>query len=118
LLKGDIITLPPHGEQSWLDSAGNPHSDQLHLVERNRRLNEKTLRYKVTVDDPKAYTRPWSTSHIYRVNPGTEIMEYWCTETKSRETYGRKIDSAQKGFPSVLAAPALRRSWLLVNGEI
>jgi hypothetical protein len=36
-------------EQSWLDSAGHPHGDQLHLVERYRRLNEKTMRYTVTI---------------------------------------------------------------------
>jgi hypothetical protein len=69
-------------EQSWLDSAGHPHSDQLHLLERYRRLNANTMRYTVTIEDPKAYTRPWSTSYIYRVNPGTEIMEYWCTENE------------------------------------
>ena len=69
-------------EQSWLDSAGHPHSDQLHLLERYRRLNANTMRYTVTIEDPKAYARPWSTSYIYRVNPGTEIMEYWCTENE------------------------------------
>lgn len=69
-------------EQSWLDSAGHPHSEQLHLLERYRRLNVNTMRYTVTIEDPKAYTHPWSTSYIYRVNPGTEIMEYWCTENE------------------------------------
>jgi hypothetical protein len=69
-------------EQSWLDSSGHPHSHQLHLLERYRRLNENTLRYTVTVENPKAYTRPWSTSYIYRVSPGTELMEYWCTENE------------------------------------
>ena len=38
--------------------------------------------YTVTIEDPKAYTHPWSTSYIYGVNPGTEIMEYWCTENE------------------------------------
>jgi hypothetical protein len=69
-------------EQSWLDSSGHPHSDQLHLLERYRRLNENTLRYTVTVEDPKAYARPWTTSYIYRVRPGTDLMEYWCTENE------------------------------------
>ena len=69
-------------EQSWLDSTGHPHSDQLHLVERYRRLNANTMRFTVTIEDAKAYTRPWSTSYIYRVNPGVEIMEYWCTENE------------------------------------
>ena len=40
------------------------------------------MRYTVTVEDPKAYTRPWTTSYIYRMRPGVEIMEYWCTENE------------------------------------
>ena len=69
-------------QQSWLDSAGHPHSEQLHLTETYRRLNSNTMRYTVTIDDPKAYTRPWTTSYIYRMRPGVEIMEYWCTENE------------------------------------
>ena len=42
-------------EQSWLDSVGHPRSDQPHLVERYRLLNENKLRLTVTIDDPKAY---------------------------------------------------------------
>ena len=69
-------------QQSWLDSAGHPHSEQLHLTETYRRLNSNTMRYTVTIEDPKAYTRPWTTSYIYRMRPGVEIMEYWCTENE------------------------------------
>ncbi len=69
-------------EQSWLDSSGHPHSEKLHLVERYRRLNANTMRFTVTIEDPVAYTQPWSTSYIYRVQPGVEIMEYWCTENE------------------------------------
>lgn len=74
-------------EQSWLDSAGHPHSEQLHLVEHYRRLNKDTMRFTVTIEDPKAYTQPWTTAYIYRVRPGTEIMEYWCTENEKDSTH-------------------------------
>ena len=69
-------------QESWLDSSGHPHSEQLHLVERYRRLNRTVMRYTVTVEDPKAYTEPWTTSYIYRIRPGMQIMEYWCTENE------------------------------------
>ena len=36
----------------------------------------------MTIDDPKTYTRPWTTSHNYRMRPGMELMEYWCTENE------------------------------------
>lgn len=44
------------------DSAGRPHSEPLHWVERYRRLNANTLRLTVTIDDLKAYTRTWNIS--------------------------------------------------------
>jgi hypothetical protein len=46
-------------ERTWLDNAGNPHSDQLRVEERWHRLSEKKLELTVTLDDPKTYTRPW-----------------------------------------------------------
>jgi hypothetical protein len=36
----------------------------------------------VTIEDPKAYTKPWSTSYIYQQRPNVQIMEYWCTENE------------------------------------
>jgi hypothetical protein len=46
-------------ERTWLDNAGNPHSDQLRVEERWQRLSRNRLQLTVTLDDPKAYTRPW-----------------------------------------------------------
>ena len=46
-------------ERTWLDNAGNPHSNEMHVEERYHRVNEATLELTVTIDDPKAYTRPW-----------------------------------------------------------
>jgi hypothetical protein len=46
-------------ERTWLDNAGNPHSDQLRVEERWHRVSENRLELTVTIDDPKTYTRPW-----------------------------------------------------------
>ena len=46
-------------ERTWLDNAGNPHSDQLRVEERWHRPSKNRLELTVTLDDPKAYTRPW-----------------------------------------------------------
>jgi hypothetical protein len=85
-------------EQNWLDSAGHPHSDQLHLVERYRRLNANTLRFTVTIEDPKAHTRPWSTSLHLSCESGRGdhgILVHG--ERKRRDTYGRQIEFALRG---------------------
>jgi hypothetical protein len=46
-------------ERTWLDNAGNPHSNQLRVEERWHRISEKRLELTVTLDDPMAYSKPW-----------------------------------------------------------
>src|SRR5689334_9570756 len=46
-------------ERTWLDNAGNPHSDQLRVEERYHRVDRNTIELTVTIDDPKTYTSPW-----------------------------------------------------------
>jgi hypothetical protein len=68
-------------ERTWLDTAGHEHSDQLHLVERFQKVDNNTLKWTVTFEDPKFYTEPWSvTLPITRQN--TEIMSYSCEENE------------------------------------
>lgn len=44
---------------SWLDPIGHPHTEDLHMIERIRRTDPETLVFHFTIDDPKAYTKPW-----------------------------------------------------------
>jgi hypothetical protein len=80
--EGDTLVVDVVGfnEATWLDQAGHPHTDALHVVERIRRLDEITLRYEATLDDPKAYTKPWTTSYTIPWAPGVEPYEYICQE--------------------------------------
>jgi hypothetical protein len=82
--EGDTLMVDVIGfnDKTWLDSSGYPHGEKLHLVERFRKTDPRTLRYEVTVEDPEYYTRPWTTAWIYRLSPTTEIMEYFCTENE------------------------------------
>jgi hypothetical protein len=75
-----VVDVTNFNDKTWLDSAGHPHSDRLHITERYTRTEPDTLMYEVTIDDPVAYTRPWTTTYRYRTNGSLEIMEYWCTE--------------------------------------
>ncbi len=59
-------------DKSWLDTAGHPHSDALHVVERIRRVDHDTLENTLTFDDPKTYTRPWSSTIIYKLRSGAD----------------------------------------------
>jgi hypothetical protein len=65
-------------ERTWLDNAGNPHSDDLKVEERYHRVSRDVLELTVTLDDPKAYTMPWMARDklpLRLMPPGTDLME-------------------------------------------
>jgi hypothetical protein len=80
--EGDTLVVDAVGfnDRTWLDQEGHPHTEALHTVERYTRIDEMTLRYQVTIDDPKAYTRPWTTGFTIPWVPGAELFEYICQE--------------------------------------
>jgi hypothetical protein len=59
---------------------GIPQSQKLHLVERFTRVDESTIHYEVTVDDPDVYTRPWKVAMPLTRDPEYQIYEYACHE--------------------------------------
>ena len=80
---GDTFVVDTIGinEQTWMDNAGRPHSDALHTVERYRRGAFGTMDVTLTIDDPKAYTRPWTVNDSpSRLVVGQDLLEYVCAE--------------------------------------
>ena len=59
--EGDEFVVDSYGfdARTWLDQYGYPHSDQMKLQERYRRIDHDTIEMTVIVDDPKTYTKPW-----------------------------------------------------------
>ena len=80
--EGDALIVDSIGfnEKFWIDREGEPHTNQLHLIERFSRPNFNTLQYEVTVDDPGAYTAPWTGGFLLRWSPNTELFEYICQD--------------------------------------
>jgi hypothetical protein len=66
----------------WLDVNGSPYTDQLKMTERFRRPNFGTLEIDVTIDDPKAYTKPFSVRVNHRIMVDQEMMEFICNENE------------------------------------
>lgn len=79
---GDTLVIDTLGfnERFWFANGGLPHTESLHLTERLSRPDFNTLKYEVTVNDPGAYTRPWSGSLTLEWVPDQEIAEYFCDE--------------------------------------
>ena len=81
--EGDTLVVDTVGfnERFWFDRSGNPHTNQLHTLERLTRLDLDTLRYELTIDDPGAYTAPF-TGHVDLIREdGTELFEYVCQQS-------------------------------------
>jgi hypothetical protein len=80
--EGDTLVIDTTGfnEGFWLDRAGLPHTEQLHTLERLTRTDSLTIKYELTIDDPGAYTRPWSGGMNLRWEAGTELFEYVCQQ--------------------------------------
>jgi len=76
--EGDTLVVDTAGinDKSWLDDAGTPHSSELHVVERYRRVAPDTLEVNFQFDDPKTFTKPWGGKKIYRLVPNGEIHEH------------------------------------------
>jgi len=80
-----------HAADAWLDQMGSPYTDALQLTERFRRVNFGNMEIDVTIDDPKAYTRPFTVRVEHRiVADGWEMTEFICHENqKFLELTGR-----------------------------
>jgi uncharacterized protein DUF6152 len=80
--QGDTLVVDSVGfnERFWLTSGGLPHTEGLHLVERFSRPTLGTLKYDVTVDDPRTYTRTWTGGWTLQWVPDRDIEEYFCEE--------------------------------------
>jgi len=80
--EGDTLVIDTNsfGDQTWLNEEGAQHSDAFHLIERIRPiLNGKYLEYKVTAEDPKALTKPYTYTRYYERSK-TEIAQDNCRE--------------------------------------
>ena len=75
-----VVDSIGYNERFWFTSGGLPHTEALHLVERFSRPDMNTLRYEVTVEDPRTYTRPWTGGWTLQWVPGEDIQEYFCEE--------------------------------------
>ena len=90
--EGDTLVIDVTGlnDSTWLDRAGNYHSEALHVVERYTRTGPDHLQYEATIEDPKVFTRPWKISMpLYRrVERNAQLVEFKCVEFVEELMYG------------------------------
>ena len=91
--EGDTLVVDVTGldERTWLDRAGNFHSDALHVVERYTPIAPNILNYEATIEDSKVFSRPWKISMpLYKhVEKNAQLMEFKCVEFVEELMYGK-----------------------------
>jgi len=82
--EGDTLVVQTSGFRDgiWLDKFGSPLTDAARITERMRRLNYGNLAIDVTVEDPKAYTRPWTVHLKQFIVLNTDLLDYICLENE------------------------------------
>ena len=76
-----VIDTVGYNDKFWFDRKGTPHTERLHTIERWTRINMGNLVNEVTIDDPGAYSRPFTVTFNARLGPPTDdLMENICQE--------------------------------------
>jgi hypothetical protein len=77
-----VVETTNFRDDGWLDVNGAPLTAEGKLTERFRRPTVGRLEIDVTIDDPKAYTRPWTVRVNQRLLPDTDLIEFVCGENQ------------------------------------
>jgi hypothetical protein len=82
--EGDAFVVETQGfnDKTWLDDSGYPHTEAMRSIEEFRRTSFGHMDLEVTIDDPKAYTRPWSVRIPLALMADTEMIEDVCENEK------------------------------------
>lgn len=76
--------------KAWIDFAGHPASEKLHIIERYRRPDLGHLELEITIDDPGAYVKPWTIRKSSELSHDDTLMEYICNENERDLSHMRK----------------------------
>jgi hypothetical protein len=82
--EGDTLVVESNGfnGKAWLSGQGNPTTDAMRVTERIHRRDFGHMDIQITIDDPKAYTKPWTAEIHPELIPDTELLEFVCNENE------------------------------------
>ena len=97
-----VIDVSAQVADTWLDSSGNHHSEEIHVVERYTATGSDHLLYEATITDPKTYTRPWKVSFpLYRrIDENMQLLDFKCVVFAEELMYSHLSKGVWKGGDS------------------
>jgi hypothetical protein len=96
--EGDTLVIESNGynEDTFLDSAGLPHSDEMVTTERVRRVNGNQLEDMITIHDPGMYTKDWQARFVYDQRNDIRLQDYSCNDATHRDiSHVRGVNEAR-----------------------
>ena len=109
--EGETFVVETAGfkEGSWLDNNGHPHTEALRTTERFRRINFGHMELEVTIDDPKAYSRPWTSDTMrFTLQPDTELLEHLCENNRDLAEPAAVLESTGAGHSTNTGKTVMR----------
>jgi len=99
--EGDTLVIDTIGfnDKTWLDHVGHPHTEALHTIERLRRLDHDTLELSLTIEDPKAYPKPFTSKKLFQLT-SSPMGDSICSISEMESFQQKVIDPATAPKPS------------------
>jgi len=136
--EGDTLVVESAGfnDRTWLDRAGHPHSENLRVTERFRRVDFGHMQYQITFDDPETLTKPLTLSLAVNFRADTDMLEGVCNENNRDKVHlvgtagtGVQISSAvlatyvgtyrfREGNRTVAGFMGMAQKVTLLNGQL
>jgi hypothetical protein len=79
-----VVDTVGFNDKTWLDDAGHPHTEQLHVIEKFTRTKPLAMKYEVVIDDPGAYMQTWAVGSTFAFRPGERLAEDICLDKISK----------------------------------
>ncbi len=101
-----VVDVTDHNDKTWFDMAGNFHSAALKVTERYTLLDNDTIQYEATIEDPKVFTKAWKISlPLVRQKNMDRILEYQC-QAETEESNGAFERDIRTWYPQPGSAPS------------
>jgi hypothetical protein len=118
-----VITTAGFNDRAWLDSGGHPQTESLRIIERMRRRDFGHMDFEITIDDPKAFTRPFTIKTERLLAADTDLLEDVCEN--ERDLQRMSGDTGVRSSPALLATyagtyqlPSGRQFVIVASGDL
>jgi hypothetical protein len=104
---GDTLVVDTNGfnGKTWLDQMGHPTTEKLHTIERFKRLDADSMELEITIDDPGAYTKPFTTHKYFKISKTGSFYAWVCT-LRDEQHFFDNLGTPAFSDPSKVPTPA------------